>query len=79
VLAADEGPVEFHGQVNISAALEVDMVAGQGVEAAGHLWVGLDVAQGLEAGHGLGQALLRHQEVQVAHGPEADVVVHGGG
>ena len=79
VLAADEGPVELHGHWNVLAALEVDVVAGQGVEAGGHLRVGLDVAQGLEAGHGLGQALLGHQEVQVAHGAEADAGVEGGG
>ena len=70
--------MEFHGQVNVLAAVEVDVVADQGVEAGGHVRVGLDVAYCLEASHGLGQALLGHQEVQVAHGPEADAVIHGG-
>jgi hypothetical protein len=82
-LAADygpvEGPVEFYGQVDVSAALEVNVVASQGVEPGGHLRVGLDITQGFEVSQGLGQAFLGHQEIQVADGSEADTGVESGG
>jgi len=78
VLAAHQGPVEFYGQVNISAALEGDMVVGLGIEASNPLRVGLNVAQGLEASYGLGQALLGHHKVQVAYGAKADAGVESG-
>jgi hypothetical protein len=55
--------MELHGHRDVLAALEVNVMTGQGIEARSHLRVGLDVAQGFEAGHGLSQVILRNQEV----------------
>jgi hypothetical protein len=66
-------------QSDVPAAVQTDVMPHDLVEAWGHLGNWLDVAQGVEAGHSLGQAILGHQQVNIAHGPQADAGVEGRG
>jgi hypothetical protein len=79
VLCGGQGPVELDVQGGGLTAVQTDVMPHDLVEARSHVRGRLDVAQGLEASHSLGQAILGHQEVNIAHRPQADAGVEGQG